>query len=74
MKAIRKYENHPNILKVKEAINALEHFTFRPTNLEYVFKKIHALNGSKASSMDSIPVKIMLKENEDILGLKIVRF
>ena len=71
LKAIRKYENHPSILKIKEAINELGHFTFHHTNIESVFKEIQALNGSKASPMDSIPVKIM-KENEDILGLKIV--
>ena len=42
LKAIRKYENHPSILKIKEAINELEHFTFHPTNLESVFKEIQA--------------------------------
>ena len=70
LKSIRKYENHLSILKIKEAINELGHFTFRPINLESIFKEIQALNGSKASPIDSIPVKIM-KENEDILGLKI---
>ena len=52
LKAIRKHENHPSILKIKEAINELEHFTFPPTNLESVFKEIQALNGSKASPID----------------------
>ena len=33
LKVIRKYENPPSILKIKEAINELGHFTFHPTNL-----------------------------------------
>ena len=71
LKSIRKYENHPSIFKIKEATNILEHFTFQPTNLESAIKEILSLNGSKASPIYSIPVKIM-KENYDILGLIVV--
>ena len=71
LKSIRTYENHPSIFKIKEATNKLEHFTFQPTNLESAIKEILSLNGSKASPIYSIPVKIM-KENYDILGLKVV--
>ena len=71
LKSIRKYENHPSIFKIKEATNKLEHFTFQPTNLESAIKEILPLNGSKASPIYSIPLKIM-KENYDILGLKVV--
>ena len=40
LKAIRKYENHPSILKIKEAINELEHFACRGAayKLEYLRK------------------------------------
>ena len=39
LKAIRKYENHPSILKIKEAVHELEHFIFHPTNLSLYLRK-----------------------------------
>ena len=40
-RAIRKYENHPSILKVKEVDSTeRQHFSFQPTNLESVIHEI----------------------------------
>ena len=70
-RAIRKYENHPSILKIKEVESTeKQHFSFQPTNLESVIHEIFALNSSKVFPIDSIPTKI-LKENYDILGFKL---
>ena len=70
-RAIRKYENHPSVLKIKEVYTTeKQHFSFQPTNLESVIHEIFALNSSKVSPIDSIPTKI-LKENYDILGFKL---
>ena len=61
-RAIRKYENHPSILKINEIASfEKEHFAFEPTNFESVVQEIFALNSSKASPMDSIPTNILLK-------------
>ena len=70
-RAIRKYKNHPSILKIKEVEpTEKQHFSFQPTNLESVVHEIFALNSSKVSPIDSIPTKI-LKENYDILDFKL---
>ena len=70
-RAIRKYENHPGILKINEVASfEKEHFAFEPTNFESVVQDRFALNSSKAFPMDSIPTQI-LKENYNIFGFKI---
>ena len=70
-RAIRKYENHPSILKINEIASfEKEHIPFEPTKFELVVQEIFALNTSKAFPMGSIPTKI-LKENYDIFRFKI---
>ena len=71
LRAIRKHENHPSILKINEVASIEnDNFAFEPTNYESVVKEIFALNPAKASPIDSVPTKIM-KENYDSFGFKI---
>ena len=70
LSSIRKYKNHPSILKIKEIIPENACFSFKPTDLDAVIKEIGNLNESKSSPIESIPVKI-LKDNYDIISTKI---
>jgi len=69
--AINKYEKHPSILKIKDSYDQSSKFSFSETNLSTVVKEIGNLKDSKASPIDSIPVRI-LKDHYDIFGPKIV--
>ena len=42
------------------------------TYFESIIYEIHALNGANATPIDTIPIRI-IKENSDILGLKVLR-
>ena len=70
LSSIRKYKNHPSILKIKEIIPENACFSFKPTDLDSVIKEIGNLKESKSSPIESIPVKI-LKDNCDIISAKI---
>ena len=70
-RAIRKYKNHPSILRIKGVVLETDCFSFEPTDLLAVIYEITHLNNSKASPLESIPAKI-LKENLDILAPKIM--
>ena len=70
-KAIKKYNDHPSILKIKENISEKDGFSFECVDLWSVIKEIISLNESKASPLESIPAKI-LKENLDIAAPKIL--
>ena len=64
--AIKKYENHPSILKIKEVSSENNQFSFKPIALKAVITEISNLSESKACPIDSIPAKI-LKEHFDNL-------
>ena len=70
-RAVRKYKNHPSILKIKGVISENDCFSFKPTDLLAVINEITHLNNSKASPLESIPAK-KFKENLDILAPKIM--
>ena len=72
LKAIKKYSNHPSILKINEYfVNGRQnHFSFKHTTMETVYNEIMSLNLSKASPKDSIPARI-IKENCDIFARKL---
>ena len=71
LRAIEKYENHPSISKIKQQIPEGSKFSFKPTDLESVTKEIANLDKSKATPLESIPVKI-LKDVSDTVCPKIV--
>ena len=68
-KAIRKYENHPSIEKIKECYE-LNKFEFKPVTIDEVLLQVQKLNSRKASPLNSIPAKI-LKQNADIFAVLI---
>ena len=69
MHAIKKYENHPSIVKIKEVMEN-DIFSFSHVSLHDVQKEITLLNHTKASPKDTIPPKI-IKDNCDILSEKL---
>ena len=71
LKSIEKYANHPSILKIKEHYPLTETFSFKPTNLESVFKEIKNLKESKSAPIESVPAKV-LKDVQDIVCPKIM--
>ena len=65
LKAIKKYENHPSIIKIIESRNPNDVFSFKPIDAKGVEIEICSLNKSKVSPNNSIPPKI-IQENLDI--------
>ena len=71
LRAINKYKNHPNILKIKEAVGYNEEtFSFVPTTLEKVSREITSLNNSTACPKYTIPPRVV-KENIDMFACKL---
>ena len=68
--AIKKYDTHPSVLKIKENNIDVETFSFQTIDLESVIHEIALLSPSKATPKDSIPVNI-IKHNNDIFAFKI---
>ena len=68
--AIKKYDTHPSVLKIKENNIDVETFSFQTIDLESVIHEIALLSPSKATPKDSIPVNI-IKNNNDIFAFKI---
>ena len=66
--AIKMFENHPSINKIKEITTS--EFSFKQVSPSQVHNQIIALNLSKACPKGSIPPKI-IKENHDIFTTKI---
>ena len=66
--AIKMFENHPSIIKIKET-NTSE-FSFSQVLPSQIYDEIIALSVSKACPKESIPPKI-IKENHDIFTTKI---
>ena len=71
LKAIKKYDKHPSILKINETMKEQQNFSFRPIEIESIIQEILQLDNTKASPKDSIPPKI-IKENCDIFSYKLV--
>ena len=62
---IRKFQNHPSIIKIKE--NHQRHFSFSAVGVEDVKREIDSLDASKTIQQNDIPVKI-IKANRDIFS------
>ena len=65
MKACFKFEKHPSIMKIRDIHSSSPSFSFKCISLEDMNKEIKSLDVSKATPIDSIPVRI-LKENSDL--------
>ena len=57
--AIKEFESHPSILKIKENVIFDVEFSFKPVSLETVTKSLKALNRNKAFPFMNIPPKIL---------------
>ena len=68
IKAIKKYEKHPSIIKIKEKMkNKNMSFSFSFVTKETILNELRKLNPKKACQESDIPVKI-IKENLDIVS------
>ena len=60
LKAIKKYENHPSIIKMKEKLkNKNMSFSFSFIIKETILSKLRKLNPKKACQESDVPVKII---------------
>ena len=66
LKAIKKYKNHPSILRIKSSFKHPKVFSFKYFNVEDVKREINNLKSNKATPKGDTPVKI-LKWNSDII-------
>ena len=65
--AIKKYESHPSILKIKEKVGLTNKFSFSPCTITDIESEIKSLNIKKGIPYMSIPPK-QLKEVIDIIS------
>ena len=65
LNAIEKFSHHANVLKIKEARDFSDCFSFKLVTIEDICKEILALDGSKATQSDDMPTKI-IKNNSEI--------
>ena len=63
--AIRKYENHPSIIKIKSSVETTQLFDFNFVSSDDISKIINSLDPTKKTS-DAIPTKIVKLANKQI--------
>ena len=59
--AIRKFGNHPSVLKIKENIICTEKFSFAIATEKEIITLIKELNISKPTTFNTIPAKVILE-------------
>ena len=57
--AIENFPHHASVLKIKEARNSSDSFSFKSVTIEDICKEIRALDAPKATQRDEIPTKII---------------
>ena len=57
--AIKNFEQHPSILKIKENRKIYSSFSFKPVSLDEIIKETLNLDTSKATQKSDIPTKII---------------
>ena len=67
LNAIENFFRHASALKIKEARDSTDCFSFKLVSIEDICKEIRALDASKATQSDYIPTKI-IKNNSDIFS------
>ena len=63
--AIRKYENHPSIIKIKSSVETTQLFDFNFVSSDDIFKIINSMDSAKKTS-GPIPIKIVKLANKKI--------
>ena len=66
-KAVKKFENHPSILDIKQNVAVSSVFTFTEVNAAEILLEINDLDDKKAGTFMNIPAK-RLKEVGDIVA------
>ena len=61
---VNKFKNHPSIIKIKENRQGSEKFSFSYTNNIDIASKLNQLNTSKPTTLNNIPVKILVETND----------
>ena len=67
LNAIKTFENHPSIVRIKNTVPQTESFSFECVSIDDIKKEILKLDVSKASQLLDIPTKL-LKQNYDIFA------
>ena len=67
LNAIKNFSHHASVLKIKEARNSSDCFSFKLVSIADICKEIRALDTSKATQSDDIPIKI-IKNNSEIFS------
>ena len=67
LNATENFSHHASVLKIKEARDSTDCFSFKLVSIEDICKEIRALDASKATQSDDIPTKI-IKNNSDIFS------
>ena len=67
LNAIENFSCHDSVLKIKGARNSSDCFSFKLVTIKDICKEIRALDASKATQSDGIPIKI-IKNNSDIFS------
>ena len=65
MNAIRKYENHPSIIKIKSSIETTQLFDFNFVSSDAISKIINSMDSTKKTS-GATPIKIVKLANKKI--------
>ena len=65
--AVEEYKYHPSIQKIKDKVKQDSSIDFQPVTMKAVIDELSNLNPKKASTVKSIPARI-LKENQDIFA------
>ena len=71
-RSIKKYQNHPSILKIKEKYPNPNMVDFKETQEEQVIKIVKEFDIKRGSSFGSIPGKV-IKDNKDIIKTKVTQ-
>ena len=65
LNTIEKCSHHASILKIKQAMDSSDCFSFKLVTIQYIHKRILALDVLKAHQTDDIPTKV-IKTNSHI--------
>ena len=63
--AIRKYENHPSIIKIKSSVETTQLFDFNFVSSDDISKIINSMDSTKKTN-GAIPIKIVKLENKKV--------
>ena len=67
LNTIENFSHHASVLKIKEARDSNDCFSFKLVSIEDICKEIRASDASKITQSDDIPTKI-IKNNSDIFS------